>query len=422
MDDNLLKLLRDLAFDLEDPDPERCPLSEIRDLLGDKAVPNLVEAIIHDDPVIRRTAALALGQLRSPFDDRLVLEAAVPHLEEMLETDPDPLVRLNAAEAIWFITGSKTMVPTLIEVLNHEDVEVRRFAVTMLGLVEAEVQDVLQPLTAVLSDSDPFVRATAAEVLALCGSAAAEALPHMERLLGEDEYTRVVAIHSILSIDPSRTEGLVPVLTRALCSPCREVRQRAAQVLGEIPTAGALAVPALVQALADEEEAVRLVALNTLQNLGPATAPAIPALIGILTGNEDILARGMAADPLGAIGPAAGEAVPRLLLMSLQEPGDDTLTTYFRLKVARALWSISEEPKHLLATGLETIRSPDWWLRGMAAAMLGGLGAAGRAVVPQLRKLLKDEHRVVRDQAARSLGRTDPAAWLSILLETPSTS
>ena len=46
----------------------RCssPLSDIADF-GDQAVPLLIEALTHDDPVIRRTAAETLGQLRSPW-------------------------------------------------------------------------------------------------------------------------------------------------------------------------------------------------------------------------------------------------------------------------------------------------------------------------------------------------------------------
>ncbi len=406
--EHIIDLLRLLAHSLENPVLDRCPLSEIADL-GDQAIPLLIDALTHDDPVIRRTAAHALGQLRSPVDNSLDLEAAVPHLERMLETDPDPLARLNAAEALWFITGSRKVVSAFLKGLSHEDVKVRRFAVTMLGLVEADLNDTMRPLTAALSDTDPFVRATAAEVLAIYGSAAAEALPSLKRLLGEDEYTRVVAVYSILCIDPSRTQGLVPVLTGALRNGDRMVRQRAAQVLGEIPSAaGALAIHSLIQALDDEEEGVRLVALNTLQNLGEAAAPAVPALIGVLATN-DLLARGMAADALGAIGPAAEKAAPKLL-QCLQEPGNDALATYFRLRAARALWRIQGEPEHLLAIGLESIRSPEWWRRGRGTAFLGELGAAGRAAIPDLSRLLKDEHRGVREAARLALEQIDPTA------------
>jgi hypothetical protein len=42
----------------------------------------------------------------------------------MLKTDTGPLVRLLAAEALHFITGTKAVVPAFIEALRHPDVEV----------------------------------------------------------------------------------------------------------------------------------------------------------------------------------------------------------------------------------------------------------------------------------------------------------
>ena len=53
-------LLLLLAHSLEHPDPDSSPLSDIADL-GDQAVPLLIEALTHDDPIIRRTAADTLG-------------------------------------------------------------------------------------------------------------------------------------------------------------------------------------------------------------------------------------------------------------------------------------------------------------------------------------------------------------------------
>ena len=113
---------------------------------------------------------------------------------------------------------------------------------SLIGLVEADLQDVMQPLIAALADPNPFVRGTAAMVLADYGQKAAEALPHLERLLGDDEFIRVTAVHALLCIDPSRTEKLTPMLAEALSSEDKTVRHRAAQVLGDIPAAGALAI------------------------------------------------------------------------------------------------------------------------------------------------------------------------------------
>ncbi|MHB8954471.1 MAG: HEAT repeat domain-containing protein [Pirellulaceae bacterium] len=398
-------LLRLLADSHAHPDPESSPLSSITDL-GDQAVPSLIEALTHDDPVIRRTAAETLGQLKSPFEDRVDLQPAVPHLETMMASDPDTLIRLHAAEAIWIITKDKKVVPGFIEALSDKDVEVRRFAVSMIGLVEADLQDVIQPLIAALADSNPFVRGTAAMVVADYGQKAAEVLPHLERLLADDEFNRVTAVHAILCIDASRIEELTPHLTEALSSEDKTVRHHAAQILGDTPAAGALAIQSLVQALGDEDDTVRLIVLNTLNNLGTAAAPATPALIKILTDNNDIIERGFAALALGSIGPAAEEAVPQLL-RCLQEPGDSAARVYCRLKIADALWQISGAAEHLLAIGLEAVRRSEHWLRWHGAGLLGELGAAGSEAIPQLRSLLDDEHQLVRRSAAESLAKIE---------------
>lgn len=402
---NFIDLLRLLAESHDHPDPDSSPFSDITDL-GNQAVPLLVEALTHDDSLIRRTAAETLGQLKSPFEDRVDLQPAVPHLEAMMASDPDTLVRLHAAESIWNITKSKKVVPGFVDALSDKDVEVRRFAVSLIGLVEADLQDVIQPLIAALADSNPFVRGTAAMVLADYGSVADEALPHLERLLQDDGFNRVTAIHAMVCIDPSRTEELVPILAEALSNGDGTVRQRAAQILGDIPAAGAVAIQSLVQALGDDDENVRLTVLNTLDNIGTAAAPATSVLIRILAKSDDLIERGIAADVLGAIGPLAGEAIPQLLTC-LEELGNGAATIFFQLKVADALWQTSGEADHLLAVAKIAVRSPKWWLRHKAASCLGQLGVAGRAAIPDIRQLFEDEDEIVRRAAAESLRKIE---------------
>ena len=118
--------------------------------------------------------------------------------------------------------------------------EVRRFAVSMIGLVEADLQDVMQPLIAALADPIRLCVAQQRWCWRITVPLAAEVLPHLERLLADDEFNRVTAVHAMLCIAPSRTEELIPLLAEALSNGDKTVRHRAAQVLGEIPAAGAL--------------------------------------------------------------------------------------------------------------------------------------------------------------------------------------
>jgi HEAT repeat protein len=405
MDDRILDLLRDLASDFENSGLYWTPISEIRDL-GDEAVPKLVDALRHGDPLIRKMAALAIGDLRSPIDNSLDLTSVIPHLEKALKTDADPEVRRQAAESLWDICEHPAALQDFLDGLHEENVEARRWGAIMLCLVGEKAPRAIRPLIAALDDPDVLVRRYVAEALAMHGAGAASALPKLELLLGEDEWTRVIGVEAILKIDSSRTEDLSRILAEALASRSRLIRHQVAQALGDLPNAGRIAVPELVETLTDEEWAVRMATLATLDNLGPAASLAAPTLIKILQGEGrdggDILARGQAADVLASIGQEAQE-VAYFLLECLDEPGDDDMTVHFRLKVARALWLISGDPDHVLPRAVELLGNPNWWLRYRAAVVLGDLGAAGRAAVPLLRRALEDEHPSVRRSAAGSL-------------------
>ena len=189
--------------------------------LGDEAVPLLVEALRHGDPLIRKMAAFALGQLGWPEDSSLDLEAAIPHLEEALKTDADPEVRRQAAEALVAICEHQAALQAFLDGLSDEDVEARRWGAIMLCLVGEKAPSAIQPLIDALDDPDLLVRRYVADALATHGAAAASALPKLEALLGEDEWTRVIGTQAILTIDPSRTAGLSPILAEALGSRSR---------------------------------------------------------------------------------------------------------------------------------------------------------------------------------------------------------
>jgi HEAT repeat protein len=411
-DQRLIELLRQFSQCLENPNPERNPLGEIEGL-GEKAVPRLVEALNHEDSLIRRMAVCVLGCLHSPCGGPFDLAPAIPRLERMLQTDPDSLARLYAAEAIWTIRGDKSAIQVLVGGLQDTQAEARRYAATMLGVIGPEASEALQPLIEALGDSDVVVRRCAAEDLAAFGAAATEALPNLESLLGEDEWTQVVGAEAILKIAPCRTEELGPFLVEALRSGSSRIRHRATHALGELLLASGLAVAELIDALDDEDEVVRTEAIWALGQLGPAAVSAIPALTAILQGHgmdgDDILIRGMAVSALGDIGAEAREAVPDLV-ECLDVADDDPVTTRFRLKVARAIWKIQREPSFLISIGIEALGDPKWSLRRLAAQWLGDLVPAAQVVVPHLRRALRDKHPSVRRLAAESLARIDPAA------------
>jgi HEAT repeat protein len=404
--DYVIDLLRQFADCLEHPDPERNPLGKIEDL-GAEAVPRLLAALDHDDAQIRGMAVCALGCLHAPDGGTFDLLPAVPVLEETLQSDSDSLVRLYAAEALWTICEHEASLQIFMSGLYDDRVEARRHAAAMLGAIGTGSAKAIEPLIDALTDSDVLVRRYAAENLASLGPAAAAALPKLESLLGEDEWTRVIAVEAILEIAPARTAELCPVLVEALRSRSPRIRHWAAQSLGAIPAAAEVAVSPLVDALDDAEELVRTGAMSALEHLGSAAAPALPALAAILRGegkDGGSTWRGMAASTLAEIGPAARDAVPDLLAC-MEEADDGRGTVRFRLQIARALWRIQREPRFLRLIGVASLTDSNWRVRRLAAQMLGDLGPAGHAVVPHLERALDDGHLGVRREAASSLVR-----------------
>jgi LCP family protein required for cell wall assembly len=121
---------------------------------GDEAaVPGLLCDLGDSDPVIRRLAAAALGQIGS--------QKAVPALIDALD-DPDRSVRLAILRTLE-VAGEKRAVSAMAACLRDPDAEVRRAAARALGALVA-VRAVPQ-LRVALTDPDPYVRQAAQHAL-----------------------------------------------------------------------------------------------------------------------------------------------------------------------------------------------------------------------------------------------------------------
>lgn len=106
---------------------------------------------------------------------RLMGDAAVPELRRLLETDPDPWVRANAASALpaapWQDSPAQRpandarnrhVIPALLDATGDPDAQVRAGAVSALGIAGcSDAVPVLPALAAAQGDADPRVRAAA---------------------------------------------------------------------------------------------------------------------------------------------------------------------------------------------------------------------------------------------------------------------
>jgi len=193
-----------------------------------QAVKALAEALQDEDPLVRVTAADALG------DAGAEAAPAVPVLLVTIE-DEEPYVRSAASEALGRI-GSAA-VPEMLKAFEggHRSLRVR--ACVALGGVGPAAKDAVPALAKALQDPDAAIRMIAARSLGQIGSAARSAVPAIAQALQDED---------------------------------RDVRDRAAVTLGELGPDAKEAIPALQAALEDEDEAVRTEAARAMERIRKA--------------------------------------------------------------------------------------------------------------------------------------------------------
>jgi HEAT repeat protein len=335
--------------------------------------------------------------IRLPANTPPVLERAVRGLDSM-----DPAERKAALDAI------QTMHhPAVVEVLagavTHPIQDVRLQAgIMLLGLGDKRAltaafeslrdgwsgvyardlarlgREVLPELMSALEDRSGNVRAVAARALAHLGERAA--IPSIKRLLADPkDYVGVAAIEALGSYqDPD----LLPVFRDGMQKP--ETARAALRAAADIPDGGGEAV--LLEALQSPNEDVRGFAAELLA--ASATPAAVPALRAAMK-DPDSFVRAQAVKAIGQR--KSPDDVPALL-----EALDDD-ESHIRREASEALAAIGgPDPRARL---IQILRSPDFVHREDAIGLLGKIGDA--SVVPVLAELLSDPN--VRLEAVHAI-------------------
>jgi len=142
-------------------------------------------------------------------------------------------------------------------------------------------------------------------------------VPKLEKaLLDEDPAVRIAALQVLIS---SNELGAVPVLLYGdlLSDPDAVVRGLSAVALRDLGPAGEAAMQDLIAALSDPDENVRIAAADAIATKGPTAIVAIPALVrACQVRGEEVHVQRSLVSALGAIGPAAREALPVLRELS----------------------------------------------------------------------------------------------------------
>ncbi len=225
------------------------------------AIPALSEAVVDEEAAVRLAAVEALAAYRRPA----LLSSLLPALR-----DPDARVRACGAAAIG-ACGNAQAVSPLLRALHDEDACAREAAAEALGKYAPLAR---KSLLVLLADRSASLRAAAAQALGAGGCT--EAAPRLVQLLSDsDPEVRYAATTALSRLGKAGVTALLPLLK----SGTPALRARAAQTLGDLRAASA--IPALEALARDPEPEVRVWGVAAL------AAMPDPPLEGIVNGMQD---------------------------------------------------------------------------------------------------------------------------------------
>ncbi|MGH7185374.1 MAG: HEAT repeat domain-containing protein [Pseudomonadota bacterium] len=313
--------------------------------------------------------------------------------------DEDWAVREDAAVALGGLRDKRAVEP-LIAVLRDSDRAVREASVAALTAIG---EPAVEPLGACLRDQNLTVQESAAAILASIGDArVADEL--IAALTSADWVVRMHAAKALGRIGEART---IPALMPLLQDKVKAVRE---EVSGALARLGPAAIPVLVEALTHEEWLARL---HAVESLGKTKSPdAVDPLLRLLFNDRDSSLREDAVRALGDIGDA--RAV-EFLLTAMKEPGLRPLITEALGKIGdrRAVPALVAvvEGTNRPEQGRTVTGCGDQWTEEMAAqaSAARSLGQIRDAsTIPTLVAALKNT--VTRAEAATALVAFGPTA------------
>jgi HEAT repeat protein len=273
-------------------------------------VPGLVARLDDPEPSARVEAAAGLAAIGPVALD------AVPRLLRQAKDDPNQDARATAASALVRIDADAA-APLVVEyarVLAATGLQERRGAAVVLGSLGAIAKPAVPALVAALGDDDALLRNRAAGALGSIGLPAELVVPALAGALEDrDPIVRQAASAAFaFSLAPDASRAAEAVLRHAAAGADRHTAELARIGLANAErTRGDADVRVLLIVL--DTESARAHTLQQLAETGPRAHAAVPALVRALA-DGPTLHRYLAAEALGAIGPAAreGDAVPAL--------------------------------------------------------------------------------------------------------------
>ena len=276
------------------------------------------------------------------------------------------------------------IIPEMINLLNNENAEVRKRALTILERLNAK--EAIPEIIKLLNNKDKSARNSAIYALGKLG--AKEFIPHFIELLDDnDKDNRKAVVYALCELNAREA---IPELVKLLKD--KESYMQAVNALVQLDAKEA--IPELVKLLKDKESdrsaAMALVQLNAKE--------AIPELIGMLD-NENKAMRNSAIYALGRLGYT--EVIPDLIKLMNDKDGNINESAMWALAKLGVPEVIPNIISNIIALSNKDPDKRNSFFRSRAAELYGELGS--KDVIQPLMELLKDENPYVCEAAIKSL-------------------
>jgi HEAT repeat protein len=378
--------------------PELIP--DMAELLGDVDVAKFRSEYKSDDEF---HAARALGNQG---------KEAVPALTKALGSRV-PLARFQAARALALIGKDAQGAASDLEKLFADQLSIIRIEAAKAVLKSGKDSDRARKLLSKYLDEGDERLVRTLEALRELGPAGRFALPDVKRILLRSARPEVLraGFDAILAMRAEPAE-VVGIWTKLIKKNARFLWLRPSDAIRAHARDIQEIVPQLLEFLKDPDINVRNNVPQILEEMGPVAAAAVPALIKTL--DDDSIVAHNAMRALGAMGSAARPAVaPLLRRFENAKPRE---------------WEVDVERETILTTlerigpaAVEAVPRLIEWLPDypQAARTLGKIGPEAKTAVPALQKVFANEKGVARSWSAFALvkitGKTEP--YVSTLAE-----
>jgi HEAT repeat protein len=372
-----------------------------------KVIETLCHLITTGDEVDRCHVSRTLGVLRE--------KQAIPSLIQCLQ-DEDIDVSMEAAEALGRI-GDAEAVPALLESLTHDpDGEVKTAVVEALGQIEE--QKVIAPLLEIAKTCpdnmnwdegnqwnawwDMQLKA----VKALGQKRVTEAVPVLSTIL-TDEENQDIESEVLTALALMGGEGEAVLIQRLTKGTSRE-RRRAAAALGTVHSKNAR--KALAEAMTDKSGEVRVAAIRALGKQD--AVPYIDIMLRFLKDSDPEM-RCAVIDVITALSANNTEIMLDKLAPLLTDH-----SPIVRAAILKALYSIEQIPQETLVQIRQCLSDPDNTVISTACTLLARIG--DQSILPTLLQILSNKERdaMLRSQVATALGLLGNREALHILTWT----